>query len=117
MRLAVITDDCDHTHSVGIARVNLVEVRVILDNTLESSEAFFLDICVECVEVLKVRSYKSLASDTTFEVSQLAENLFFFVEICLNFILRSSFKIDEITTDVVLEFLVELVLIISKKCA
>lgn len=79
MRLAVITDDCDHTHSVGIARVNLVEVRVILDNTLESSEAFFLDICVECVEVLKVRSYKSLASDTTFEVSQLAENLFFFV--------------------------------------
>ena len=48
---------------------------MILDNTLESSEAFFLDICVECVEVLKVRSYKSLASDTTFEVSQLNEKL------------------------------------------
>ena len=114
MRLAVLVENRDETHGVDRVGIELFHVGMLLDILLENAEILLLEVGVQLVKALVVGNDDSLAAVSALQILHFAEQNGMLLAELPDLLLACLLELDEISADILLVELVELVLILEE---
>ena len=86
---------------------------MVLHYILDGGESLFLNICRKGIRVLEILRLQFLAADAAGQILHLGEDLFPRIEEVGDIFVRRRLQIQALPADEVLEFLVELILVVE----